>query len=119
MTDNTDGKNPPENKVVDFSKFKKNKVEGTTTSFPQHTPVDSSPATPNQPDDTEERWIVIDLNDGSSVKARGYIGLTSSFIAVGDRAGQIRFAVNSPYWTVVADVTGDEEYKEDFGAEEG
>lgn len=95
MSDNNNDNNTPDN-VVKFGKPE-------PSTFPKHQPeiqqTDEIEVDPNN------RLIVITLQDGEEVEIEGYIGLTGSFLCIGDKEGRIKFAVAQGFWKYCTDIT--------------
>lgn len=115
---NNDDNDQPVINVVEFAGFKDKKLEEIRqvreTQPPFEWPHGPSPEEtvlteqdPNKPArevDPDERTLLLSLAEGDFVM-KGYIGVGASFICVGDRRGQIRFAANADKWHYVTDVT--------------
>lgn len=74
--------------------------------------VSANPPLPPQQvslEDLKERRILMTLADGDVVMD-GFIGLTQSFLAIGDKHGSIKFAAAPGVWRYVLDVTDDPAY---------
>lgn len=108
VTDDTD-KNDGNDKVVSLDGFKKNKNESK----------ESGPTRPrNFPTATSgERKYLIDFVEGPSMELKGFLGLTGSFLAIGDDEGHINFAVAQGQWTFVTDITDTGKTLDDFISE--
>ena len=97
--------------VIDMAQFRKDRA--APGGFPQakhpaaitneQSPVEVAVQAP------QERTILISTVDGDVV-LRGFLGLSQTFIAVGDAAGQIKFAAAPNKWMYASDVTGNPEY---------
>lgn len=108
-------------KVVNLADFRKNKqqkqsVEGAqveakaTNPWPQlKTQTGEKPGT--EPDPNQRR-ILISLTDGDLV-LDGYLGLTPTFLAIGDNKGNIKFAAAPGRWLYAVDVSDDPDYNSD------
>lgn len=90
----TEGNKP---NIISFQAFKEAKVakeEDKTKQkpFPQNTDIPKS------------RRYLIDLKD-TTIEIEGFVGLTGSFLAIGDTEGRIKFGVAAGEWKVVTDIT--------------
>lgn len=105
MNDNEDNKTeePTYATITSLEKFKK---EGRV--WPKHEPKPES--TPQVEVDPKKRLLIITLADDDEVLIEGYVGLTGSFLCVGNEDGTIKFAVAAGHWKFVADVTDDPEF---------
>jgi hypothetical protein len=94
--------------VTDLAAFRKNKanpqpVQPWPVAGPTEPVVTASEKDPN------ERRILISSTYGDVVMD-GYLGLSQTFLAVGDHKGQIKFALAPGVWLAACDVTNDPEY---------
>jgi hypothetical protein len=94
MNDNNDN-NDTSNTVVPFQK-----PEPRLNAGAPNTPA-PLPRVPTV------RKYIIDLEEGS-IEMEGLIGLTGSFLAVGDSDGNIKFAAAEGQWKYVKDITNEE-----------
>lgn len=121
MSDQEDNNNEegPEVNVVEFAGFKDRKLEEAREARENKPPFEwpraasnedtilseeTASAAPPPESDPNERTLLLSLADGDIVM-RGYIGVGNSFVCVGDKNGQIKFAANSAKWNYVTDVT--------------
>jgi hypothetical protein len=119
MQDNDNTSGPSEEtttftEVIDLSKYRKNKAEGIAQS---QWPTGSPSPTPDTPlyvsqNDPTERRILISTVDGDIVMD-GHLGLSQTFLAIGDAKGQIKFAAAPGKWTYCTDVTDNPKYQDD------
>lgn len=99
----TDNTKPPtdneEQKIVSFADFKKDKErsqqDGSVKTPPEGFPTTEVP---------KQRKYIIDLLE-DSIEIEGFVGLTGSFLAIGDAEGRIKFGVAAGQWLTVTDIT--------------
>ena len=99
---------PPENeKVVSFLDFKNKPPPEKDASSTVLGSGASSGKHGNFPqaEPSKMRRYLIDLVDGDTIDMWGYVGLTGSFLAIGDEEGRIKFGAAAGVWLIVTDVT--------------
>lgn len=101
--------------VIDLAKFRQNKAEGRPQGqegqWPSSVPAPSDPLTVSGVDPLERR-ILVSTVDGDVVMD-GYLGLSQTFLAIGDSKGQIKFAAAPNQWLYATDVTDSPEYQDE------
>lgn len=96
--------------VIDFNQFKKNKAEGKLPvtegkQWPGAVPTVSEPVTVTA-EDPNQRRILLSLAHGDII-VDGHLGLSQTFLAVGDSNGRIKFAAAPGMWLYARDMTDD------------
>lgn len=108
------------NKVVSLADFKAGKKDPLPAHWPAAIPqgetvgVTASATAPVPEKDPLERRILVSSTYGDIV-IDGYLGLSQTFLAVGDNKGQIKFALAPGIWLAATDVTNDPKYAENNG----
>lgn len=97
--------------IIDLAAFRNKKNKQVE---PLHWPVtlpqtDTSVPVTASAKDPLERRILISSTYGDVVMD-GYLGLSQTFLAVGDAKGQIKFALAPGVWLAATDVTNDPQY---------
>lgn len=95
------GATPAPTNVVDLKQFRENKMNPTGASkVPTKGPWPNATAV----EIPKERKLLLSLVD-ADIEMEGFIGLTNSFLAIGDKNGGIKFAAAPGMWKYVTDVT--------------
>lgn len=96
--------------VIDFAQFKKNKAEGVTPvsdgKWPAAVPLEEGAEVTVTAEDPNQRRILLSLTHGDIV-VDGHLGLSQTFLAVGDVNGRIKFAAAPGMWLYARDITDD------------
>lgn len=100
------------NNLISMADFKAGKVNPKPEHWPAAIPQEATPTvlTVSKKDPLERR-ILISSTYGD-VLMDGYLGLSQTFLAVGDAKGQIKFALAPGVWLAATDVTDDPMYAE-------
>lgn len=114
---NGDGDNkstPPVNdNIINIADFKNKPKENWPKSIQNKNPdtilgqdkisiVTDAPPRPSPM--AKMRRLLLDLTDGT-IEIEGFLGLTNSFLAVGDQNGNIKFAAAGGSWKYATDIT--------------
>lgn len=112
LTTDTPTEQPEEvnTNVIDFATRKAQSKE--PSKFPNTPPENGTSVTISQ-NDPKKRKILITLKDHGDLLVEGYLGLTSSFLAIGESDGTIKFAAAEGTWQFCTDVTDNPEYNTD------
>lgn len=97
MNDNDDEDKPVAD-VVAFSDYQKDPSQWPKMAS------DSPPEITVTKEEPKDRTILITLDQGEMV-IEGHIGLTHSFLAIGDENGRVKFAAAPGKWQYVKDIT--------------
>ena len=97
--------------VIDFKQFKKNKEEGVIPSsnekqWPAAVVKDTQIPITVSAEDPNQRRILLSLAHGDII-VDGHLGLSQTFLAVGDAQGRIKFAAAPGMWLYARDCTDD------------
>lgn len=103
MTNDKDDPNKPKG-IVDLTKYKISKNNGQT-KLPQ--PVDGQPGV---------RRYMIEL-ENDVLEIEGILGLSPSFLVIGDENGRVIFGVAQGSWKFISDITDEEQMLEEFLAD--
>lgn len=105
-----DGSEKPEAKVIQFKDYtsERNEERETPEKWPRLESINPgdiivSP-TPIPPLRSGDRKILITMDD-REVVIEGHIGLTPTFLCIGDKDGNIKFAAAPGKWWFVRDIT--------------
>ena len=95
--------------VIDFSAFKKNRELGIEPTkegqWPVAVPTVETPVSIT-PEDPNQRRVLLSLTHGDII-VDGHLGLSQTFLAVGDTNGRIKFAAAPGMWQYARDITDD------------
>lgn len=104
MTDDLTSTEPAAT-IVNFQDFKNREPANDKTSgvnpFPKQTEVP-----------TQRRYFLNLTED--VIEIEGFVGLTGSFLAIGDAAGQVKFAAAQGIWKTILDVTDTDKTLKDY-----
>lgn len=97
---------PPVTNVVDLNKFKEDRKSGSV-EVGGGTVLGSPPKAQGFPQarPTSQRKYIISLKDDVDIEIEGFVGLTASFLAIGDEEGRIKFGAAAGEWLFVTDIT--------------
>ena len=103
-TTNESGVNNPSN-VTDFIKYKENGPTQLGQPLDEKKPWPTAEQPKDPPGgEPKERKLIVTTTDGERTIS-GFVGLTNSFLAIGDKTGAVKYAVAGGIWKTVEDVT--------------
>lgn len=98
--------------VVSLASFRDNKTnQKIEKNWPATAPGENVEVTAS-PRDPSDRRILLSLLHGDVVMD-GHLGLTQTFLAIGDSNGRIKFAAAPGQWMYATDVTDDPTYQDE------
>lgn len=102
-----DNKDDPNKKpgIIDLTKYKATKNSGQSSKLPQ--PVEGQPGV---------RRYMIEL-ENDVLEIEGILGLSPSFLVIGDEMGRVIFGVAQGSWKFISDITDEEAMLEEFLAD--
>lgn len=116
MEENNNANGPEEpvtvpNNVISLAQFKANKSESKPEHWPAAVPQGEPVVVTASLKDPLERRILVSTEDGDVIMD-GYLGLSQTFLAIGDAKGQIKFAAAPGKWQYATDVTDNPDYQD-------
>lgn len=100
--------------IISLADFKKQRESGEPVkTWPTAVPPESmkNPVSITTRTDPAERKVLLSLLHGDIIMS-GILGLSSTFLAVGDSSGAIKFAAAPSMWLYARDITDDPTYKD-------
>lgn len=98
--------------TVDF-KTKTILGQGVVNETPDKTPTKAKQQFPLEQPMRKRRVYLIDTID-DTIEVEGFLGLTGSFLCIGDETGEIIFALAEGQWRCVMDVSNNKKRLKDY-----